>query len=254
MADQSMDVSLYTRAPRINTTNGLSLAQQLKQALPADAPSWVVTAGTKLWNTAEVLGAAFGVEAGAAPLSPKQTDRRLDRAWGALESRLASWSALTEEANRVDRERAAELHQKFFPEGLLFLTFEFLSEHAESEKRIKWIIAEVETDLIRLVQEPFITNLRQAHAAYGVALGITSPVTAAASAKVAAPLRALQAAIANYSMQVVAWYSNLDEGAADYEAQVQAIRSALAPIDKFRDGHPATEGGGGAGGGAPPAA
>ena len=95
--------------------------------------------------------------------------------------------------------------------------------------------------------EPFITNLRQAHAAYGVALGITSPMTAAEVAKVAAPLRALQGAIANYSVQVVAWYSNLDETAPDYADQVRAVRKALAPIDKFRDGHPGAEGGGGGG-------
>ena len=95
------------------------------------------------------------------------------------------------------------------------------------------------------VGEPFITNLRQAHAAYGVALGITSPITAGEAAKVAAPLRALQGAIANYSVQVVAWYSNLDETAPDYADQVRAVRKALAPIDKFRDGHPGAEGGGG---------
>ena len=247
MADQSIDVSIYTRAPRINTTNGLSLAQQLKQAMPAEAPPSVVTAGTKLWSAADVLGAAFGVPAGATPLSAKQTDVRLDRGWGAIESRLSNWSVLTDDAHRPSCERAAELHQKFFGEGLLFLTFEYMSEHSESQKRINWIVGEVETDLLRLVGEPFVTNLRQAHAAYGVALGITAPMTAAEAAKVAAPLRALQAAIANYSVQVIAWYSNLDDTAPDYADQVRAVRKALAPIDKFRDGHSGAEGGGGGG-------
>ena len=151
MADLSIDVSLYTRAPRISTTNGLSLAQQLRQEMPAEAPPSVVTAGDKLANSAHALGAAFGVEVGATPLSPRLTDVRLDRVWGAVEGRVSSWSVLTDDVHRANRERAAELHQKFFGEGLLFLTFEYMSEHAESQKRINWIVGEVETDLLRLV-------------------------------------------------------------------------------------------------------
>ena len=245
MADLSIDVSLYTRAPRISTTNGLSLAGQLSQALPTEAPPSVVSAGARMDVAAQTLATAFGVSPAVVSVTARQTDTRVDRAWGGFEGRLESWQVVTQEEHRADRERAAELHAKFFSEGLGFLKYEFISEHAESEKRLHWIVGDVETDLIRLVGEPFITNLRQAHAAYGVALGITSPITAGEAAKVAAPLRALQGAIANYSVQVVAWYSNLDEAAADYADQVRAVRKALGPIDKFRDGHPGVEGGGG---------
>ena len=248
MADLSIDVSLYMRAPRINRSNGLSLARQLQQALPAEAPRSVVSASARTDVCAQTLAIAFGVSPDASTVDSRQTDTRVDRAWGVIESRLASWQVLTNEVHREGRERAAELHAKFFGDGLGFLKFEYMSEHAESQKRLNWIVDAVETDLVRLVGEPFVTNLREAHAAYGIALGITAPMTAAEAAKIAAPLRALQSAIANYSVQVVAWYSNLDEAAADYDEQVRAVRKALAPIDKFRDGHPGEGGGGGAAG------
>lgn len=242
MADLSIDASLYTRAPRISAANGVSLAEQLKQAMPAAAPENVQTAGAIMGSEADVLSAAFGVVPSAATTSAKQTDTRLDRAWGTIASRLASWSALTDEEDRASRERAAELHAQFFADGLLFLTFEFLVEHRESQKRIDWIVGAVERDLVALVQAPFVNNLRRAHAAYGVALGITAPVDEVQEAKVAEPLRALQAAIANYSLQVIAWYGNLRPSAPDYAAKVEAVKKALAPIDKFREGHVATAG------------
>jgi hypothetical protein len=240
MADVSIDSSLYIRAPRISASNGVSLALQLHQALPVLAPESVREAGGLMLSDANALSAAFGVEPGTSPVSPRQSDTRVDRAWGSFESRLASWETIAAEEHRAKRERAAELHAKFFGEGLGFLKLEFLSEHRESQKRIDWIVGDVRRDLESLVQEPFVTDLLEAHAAYGVALGITEPIDEVQEAKVAEPLRALQSAIANYSLQVIAWYGNLRPSAPDYAAKVEAVRKALAPIDKFREGHAAT--------------
>lgn len=240
MADASFDPSLYIRAPRISASNGVSLALQLRQALPALAPESVQEASASMWAEATALSAVFGMEPGAKPVSPRQSDTRVDRAWGSFESRLASWETITAEEHRAQRARAAELHAKFFGEGLGFLKLEFLSEHRESQKRIDWIVGDVRRDLVALVQEPFVTGLLEAHAAYGVALGITAPMDEVHEAKIAEPLRALQAAIANYSLQVIAWHGNLRRSTPDYAAKVEAVKKALAPIDKFREGHATT--------------
>lgn len=241
MADLSIDASRYTRAPRISAATGLSLGNQLIQNMPAAPLESIASAAARIARRVSLLSEAFGggPDTGA---RPHQVDPRIDRAWGSVEKRLRAADGLSEEVDRVDRERAAVLYAKFFADGLSFLTLEYMVEHAESEKRMAWIVGEVEADLIRLVGANYITNLRAAHAAYGQALGITAPRDAD-EAKLAAPLRALSDAIANYSLQIVGWYSNLDETAPDYATSVAAVRKALAPIDKFRDGRGGTEGG-----------
>ena len=245
MADLSIDSSRYMRAPRISAATGLSLGGQLIQNMPAEAPESIASAAARIGRRISLLSDAFGGPIDVAA-KPHQVDPRIDRAWGSIEKRLRAAEGLSEEVDRADRERAAVLYAKFFPEGLSFLTLEYMVEHAESEKRMKWIVGELETDLIRLVGANYVTNLRAAHAAYGEALGITAP-READDPKLAVPLRQLSDAIANYSVQVIAWYSNLDETAPDYADQVRAVRKALAPIDKFRDGHSGAEGGGGGG-------
>ena len=235
MADVSIDVSRYIRAPRLSAANGLSLGEQLLQNVP-DAPSEAIaSAATRVQFQLSLLRAAFGKEVPQVVARPHQIDIRIDRAWGSLEKRLDAATGLSEEVDRADRERAAELHSKFFGEGLGFLKLEYIAEHAESEKRLQWITGAVETDLARLVGANYVENLRAAHRAYGDVLGITAPADAAQEAKLAEPLRALSDAIGNYSMQVIAWYSNLDATAEGYAANVELVKKALAPIDKLRD-------------------
>ena len=240
MADLSLDASRYIRAPRLSAANGIGLANQILQNVPATPTESIATAASRIEFRVSLLSDAFGTEAPAALARPHLVDIRIDRAWGSLEKRLDAADGLSESVDHADRQRAAELHAKFFGEGLAFLKLEYLSEHAESEKRLKWITGDVETDLSRLVGANYIANLRAAHHAYGEALGITGSVDAAREAKLREPLRALGDAISNYSMQVIAWFGNLDSSAADYAANVEAVRHALAPIDKFREGHSST--------------
>lgn len=235
MADVSIDVSRYIRAPRLSAANGLSLGEQLLQNVPETPAEAIASAATRVQSQVSVLRAAFGKEVPLVVARPHQVDIRIDRAWGSVEKRLDAATGLSEEVDRADRERAAELHSKFFGEGLGFLKLEYIAEHAESEKRLQWITGVVETDLARLVGANYVENLRAAHRAYGEVLGITAPVDAAQEAKLAEPLRALSDAIGNYSMQVIAWYSNLDAKAEGYAANVELVKKALAPIDKLRD-------------------
>jgi len=236
MADLSIDAARYIRAPRLSAANGIGLANQILQNVPAPPLEAIATAASRVERSVSVLSDAFGTAAPAVGAKPHLIDIRVDRAWGSVEKRLDAADALSEAVDSADRARAAELHTTFFGEGLAFLKLEYLSEHAESEKRLKWIVGDVETDLARLVGANYIENLRAAHRAYGEALGITAPLDAAQEAKLAEPLRALGDAISNYSMQVVAWFSNLDASAPDYATNVEAVRKALAPIDKFREG------------------
>ena len=240
MADLSIDAARYIRAPRLSAANALSLGQQLLQNVPETPPEPIATAASRIELRVSPLSEAFGTEAPAVGARPHLVDIRIDRAWGSLEKRLAAADGLSEEVDKVDRERAAELHNKFFGEGLAFLKLEYLTEHAESEKRLKWIAGDVETDLARLVGANYIENVRAAHRAYGEALGITASIDPVLEAKLREPLRALADAIGNYAMQVIAWYSNLDASSPGYAANVEAVKKALAPIDKFREGQGTT--------------
>lgn len=239
MADLSLDVSRYIRAPRTSAANGLSLGNQLLQNVPDTPTEAIATAASRVQRRVGSLTEVFGAVARAG-VDSRPVDLRVDRAWGSFEQRLGAAEGLSEEVDRADRERAAELYAQFFGDGMGFLKIEYISEYAESQKRLDWIVGAVETDLNRLIGSNYVTNVRTAHAAYGEVLGITAPLDAAEEAKIAEPLRALNEAISNYTTQVIAWYSNLDETAPDYAAKVEAVKKALAPIDKFREGHAAT--------------
>ena len=239
MADLSLDVSRYIRAPRTTAANAMSLGHQLLQNVPDTPTEAIATAASRVERRVESLTSVFGGVARKA-VDSRPVDLRIDRAWGAFERRLGAAEGLSEEVDRADRERAAELHARFFGDGMGFLKVEYIAEHAESQKRLDWIVGAVETDLNRLIGANYVTNVRAAHAAYGEVLGITAPLDAAQEAKIAEPLRALNEAIGKYTTQIIAWYDNLDETAPDYAAKVEAVKKALAPIDKFREGHVAT--------------
>jgi hypothetical protein len=74
----------------------------------------------------------------------------------------------------------------------------------------------------------FLLEVRRAHKAYGIAIGVTKPPEEAPEVNLADPLRVLARAIARYGIAVA--------GMADDElATLAAMRKALRPIDDFRE-------------------
>ncbi len=220
----TLDPSLYVHCPQLDVAGSLSLGKALMAAAPKGA-----SAGVK--KTAHAVHAALGSleKAFASSNVPssledmRPIDHTLDVCWGAVRDRLDAFGALAD--GNKSKKTALAIAAELFPDGTTFLKANYPSEHAESDKRLA-IVKKHEKDLDALVGDEFISALRDAHAAYGKALGITHAKEAApAPPTLREPLDAFRAAVGKYAVQLLAFG---DDGHA------AAARSALAPIDQFR--------------------
>src|SRR5262249_29973943 len=102
-------------------------------------------------------------------------------------------------------------------------------EWAESEKRLKKIDEEnFAADTEALAGPEFFLEVRRAHKAYGIALGVTKPSQEAPEVNLADPLRAVARSIARYGVAVAGMVD-------DDPATLAIVRKALRPIDDFRE-------------------
>jgi hypothetical protein len=236
----SIDPTVYLRPPRLDAPSAVALGKMLRVARPEGLPPTACEAAEHLDESVKTLEGAWHESERAAPreVNVQRCDKRLDNCWSSTRARLTAYSALPEE--HPLRVRAERLDGLLFPGGLAFLKSPYVVEHSESQRRLDLMAAEgVEGDLRELVGTVFVDELVAAHGEYGKALGITAPPEAPPPAtRVAEPLRAMQAALRAYALQVVAY-------AATGERELEAARAALRPIDAFRasSGRRATRGG-----------
>lgn len=242
----TLDPVPYLRLPRLDVASAVSLGKMMLAVTPKDAPVHVKKAAKRVHACVTALEDAWKQRVPASSTADlRPLDRRLDNRWSALHDRITAWEALDEREQK--RARASEIAKVLFPDGLAFLKLAYVSEHAESQRRLD-LVAERKLGpaIDDLAGKEFLAALRDAHAAYGEALGITkaAPFVEAAPA-VNAPLRALTEAIGAYNVQVLA-YADHDDGART------AARRALEPVDKFRQAQ-VRHGGAGVPADAPPA-
>lgn len=229
---ENLDFSRYVAAPKTGVAGGVALGVALISALPKGAPAPVRAAAQALHASTLALQTAWRKssdgEPAPAPDAGRDADHALDVAWRATEQRLGATASLPA-ADFPDAARAAMLYQRLFPDGLGFLTLPWSSEWAESDKRLGLIKEDkLEADLDELAGKDFLAALRAAHAAYGKVLGITQAEDPPADVvQVQQPLHALQSAVRNYALQVVA-AAGADPGFAE------DARAALLPIDRVR--------------------
>lgn len=224
-----IDPEPYIRAPRFAVDTGLSLTKMLLRHVPKRPSAGVVMGAQLLAASVTALEKAWQAQGQPQPArSARAADTRLDRAWGAVHDRLRAWSIFP--ADDPDHTSSKAIAMRLFPSGLDFLTLQFLAEHAQSERRIKIIVAEgLRAALDHLVGEVFMDELLAAHEAYGDALGITkaTPGDAKPTPSLDEPLRALSQSVVAYALQIVAF-------AALKAENVEPARQALRPIDEYR--------------------
>ena len=98
-------------------------------------------------------------------------------------------------------------------------------------KRLGWIESQDLTkDVNELAGPELLTEVKAAHAEYGIALGVTAPAPEVLELKLAAPLQSLARSIGKYTLAVVTM-------AGDDAASIAVARKALRPIDDYREGH-----------------
>jgi hypothetical protein len=161
-------------------------------------------------------------------------DRALDGCWGGLDGFLAALGKLP--ATYPQAAEAAELRAAILPDGLGFLNYPHIREWTESELRLQRMgKAGLDQRVEALGGGLFLGALRDAHAAYGKVLGMTSPLElpAPASPGVRDALDAFTAALRDYVVKVMA---AIEPG--DRAGQALAER-LLAPLSAWTSMTPA---------------
>lgn len=223
------DPTQYVRPPMIDVPSGVALGVALLTALPTPTPDNVLNAANKVRQETLALQLAWGKsDSGGAPPDRRKADMRIDNAWGILLDRLEAYSLLPA-AGFPRAPRAREIVDMISP-NREWLNFVYGAEWAESTKRLERIEDDGLThDINELAGPEFLVEVREAHAAYGIALGVTKPAHATPEVNLAEPLRSLARAIGRYGIAVVGMVNDDPESVA-------VVRRALRPIDSFREG------------------
>jgi hypothetical protein len=222
------DPTPYVRPPQCDVASGFALGVALLSAVPKGAPENVRKAAKKLRTATVDLRQAWSSSGRSAPMDKRPADIRVDKAWGALYSRLDAYASLPAGEHKRAK-RAAELLDVIYPDGLQFLTLPYNAEWAEGEKRLKLIEEdELAEDIDALAGPEFLAEVRKAHRIYGEAIGVTRPAAEAKRANLVDPLRALGRAITQYALQVIAMVDD------EKPESIALVKRALRPIDDHR--------------------
>lgn len=224
---QEIDTNSYTQLPIFDVGGGIALATSLRAALPPRAPAAVKKAAEHMTEGAEELAAVWREVGDEGPDVKRPADIVLDRAWASLFGRLESYAALPS-ARVPAATKASDLLAKLFPNGLTFLKLPYAEEWAESDKRLKQIVEEGwARDLDKLAGHEFLEEVKIAHEAYGLAIGVTRPIARTEAPARAERLRDLRRRMNRYVLNVLALAGEDDETNT-------VVRAALKPIDDFR--------------------
>lgn len=240
------DATPYVRPPILDVPSGVALGVALLSAMPKPAPDHVAKAAKKIRHDTLALQTAWAKsDAAPTPADRRKADTRLDNAWAIFLDRLEAYASLPID-DFPKAARARQLIDVLSPDRE-WLKAPYQAEWAESQKRLKKIDDEqLVADLDALAGPEFLQEVRRAHKAYGVALGVTKPSEEAPEVNLADPLRALARSIARYGVAVAGMID-------DDPATLAAVRKALRPIDDLRDAQARRSGGGGGEGAPAPA-
>ena len=217
----------YLTTPTRSAAATLSLSRSLISAAPSRPPASQALRLARLRERAELLQLSW-VDAGrpVETFDLRKLDNTLDRRWSALRGRLDACVQLGDDDHAP---RAEAMLGTIFPTGLDFLKLPYAEEWAQSERRLALITTdELEDELEALCGEPYLPLLREAHATYGEALGITKRKDSPAeAARVREPLEQLKEAIVSYARGVIGTMNEDDsESVAAAEQQLEPILRA----------------------------
>ncbi|APR79648.1 Hypothetical protein A7982_04995 [Minicystis rosea] len=221
------DPTPYVRPPKIDIPSGVALSVALLSAVPKPRPDHVDKAAKRLRKSVVGLQAAWAKsDIPATPADKRKADIRIDNAWGMLLDRLEAYASLPVQ----DFPKAARAREilEAISRDREWLKLPYGSEWAESQKRLARIDGGLAADVDALAGPEFLTEIRRAHEAYGIAIGVTQPIPQAESVNLAEHRRALSRAIASYGIAVVSMAGDDDEALA-------TVRKALRPIDDYRE-------------------
>jgi len=234
MSLEAPDPTFYVRAPIMNAQAGITLCRALFAACPKDAPAALLKSAAKVNAAADKAQSALALRQKALGKVSDEAARIVDQAgdasWGALRLRLLGFAELPV-AKFPDAKRAAELVTILFgPDGLSFLKEAYSVQWSTADTILKRIDEEeLEKDIDRIAGKAFLDNIRAQHEQYGAMVQGILLREQAEGVNLADHVRAMGRAIVEYATKVCA---SVDE---DDESSITAARSALRPLDAYRE-------------------
>lgn len=177
-------------------------------------------------GSGEQLQAEYFTPATSPVSISRLADGRADRAWGAVDSRIATAYELDDETAAAAR----SLRKELFPDGLGFLKTRYPVQWAEGQAILARVAKGGHGPLLeRLVGKEYVDLVTLRQQEYGDAIGVTATAAEAPVSALAEALRATRDAIARYT-RVLSTFVEIGEIT---EAHAMA---ALRPIDDVREG------------------
>jgi hypothetical protein len=234
MALETPDPALYSRPPKMTIEGGMTLCRVLADSCPASMSAGVKKAAKRLFEVAEAAQFAYTLRRKSMGKTSNEdarpVDRNADTSWSALRSRLQAYAMLPPETY-PDSKRAIEILYSLFGEsGLSFLTESYPEQFAIAESVIRRIDSEnMAADIDRLAGKEFLENVRAQHAAYGKMVQAVLQREDAITDDLNEHVRAMGQEVVDYATKVLASMER------DKPATIAAARTALRPIDAFRE-------------------
>lgn len=249
---RSIDATSLVALPQLNAPSARALVQELVTAAEAEKKlSKDVAAALAKLQTADaaLAKAASGALAGTQTADQKAADHAEDAVWSGLFDVLTGFTKLPE--GFAQGPLAHKLLDQLFPDRLGFTRLPFKAEWAEVEGRLaKLKTGGLEGDVSSLAGDDFLKAIREVHAAYGEALGVTKAKIAPAPKKVRAALDAVLKALRSYVLKVAAVADEDEPKSVELVARllqpVTSWESRQAPRGKKAAKKPATPSAGGA--------
>lgn len=244
-AELDFDPMQYSRLPPyLDNAVTLALARQLIAAAPKSPSDGARRSAVRLQDSSQALadGMAESLRRSGPP-DKRPVDLAADRAWGAIELRLAGWLQLPADEH-AQVAAASQLHGQLFPDGLRFTQLEYGAQWAEADSRIQMLKSSGQLPLLeQLCDKPFVAELLRCHAAYGAMVGTTPPTAAPKPRKkpgkpgpastVELDLgwlrKKTQQAILAHQIQLLAMRMS------DNPAERAMAQTALRPLDEYRE-------------------
>lgn len=191
--------------PRCSSLEAHVLVTELRTAgRDVELPQSIARSYERLGPVADALGESLMPQI-APPKVKRKADAATDNAWSATFDWLKGWCKLPGK-HAPELERAKQLFELCFYEGLKFTMLEYKIEWQESQSRLAAVEREGHRETFALLGGAgFLANIEEAHAYYGEVLGITAPKTDPESLKVFRARRdAVLGAMREYVTKVVA--------------------------------------------------
>ena len=213
--------------PTLSAAAAVALGQGLLTAAKAQTslPTWIVMRMAALESVHSALHQTLSQKPQPTPdlQCARSADLAEDQAWSTLHDWLAAWSKLR--SSGADHARA--IYAILFPTRLRFTQLPSKLEWAEADARLARMARDgFNVELEKLGGKPILDQLRQAHRAYGDALGITAEGQDPTTATVRNLLQTFTTTLRAYVLAVTAHADPTDP------ASLALTDSLLAPLHR----------------------